>query len=165
MEKPLRKLPTILLFLLLFWLAGYFREWMFVSVNNLIYYKYNQVVNPRPLNALLKFLDTFDYLTLYYLKYFMTFFFGLIFLMVQYFFLKSLKAAQPLTRMLVLIYLVLFVVSGITMGLGYLFNSDGLKVEYTISRWLLGVAQSPIICLFLLAAARLLPSNIPYEKR
>lgn len=161
----MRKAYWIVLFLLVFWVAGYFREWVFVSINDMISYKFHNQINPRPLNFLLTYLNQFDYTYLYYSKYFLTFGFAGLFFFLQYILLKRIRAEKILLKSLFYGYLLLIVVSGLTMTWGYLFSSTGLLVEYRVSRWLMGVAQSPIICLFLLAAEQLLKSNSSYEKR
>ena len=161
----MRKGWWIVLFLLVFWLAGYLREWFFVSVNDLIFYKYHQQTNPRPLNSILALLNRLDYTTLYYGKYVLTFLFAGLFFGLQFVLLYLLRVERVLIKSLVYGYILLVVVSGLTMVWGYLFSSTGLYVEYRLSRWLMGVAQSPIICLFLLAAEQLLKSNRSYEKR
>jgi hypothetical protein len=50
---------------------------------------------------------------------------------------------------------VLLVVAGLSMAIGYGLSGTLKNDEYTLSRWLLGIAQSPIICLILLAAGNL----------
>ncbi len=161
----MRKSLWIVLFLLVFWLAGYLREWFFVSVNDLIFYKYHEQVNPRPLNSLLLLLNRLDYTTLYYGKYVLTFLFAGLFFGLQYSLLYLIRSDKVLRKTLVYGYVLMLVLSGLTMVWGYYFSSTGLLVEYRLSRWLMGVAQSPIICLFLLAAEQLLKSNRSYEKR
>ncbi|MDP3146184.1 MAG: hypothetical protein Q8N66_12305 [Bacteroidota bacterium] len=43
---------------------------------------------------------------------------------------------------------------------GYFVNGRLQDDEYTVSRWLLGIAQSPIICLILIASEKLYPKSI-----
>jgi hypothetical protein len=45
--------------------------------------------------------------------------------------------------------------AALSMIYGYFVNGRLQDDEYTLSRWLMGIAQSPIICLILLASEKL----------
>ena len=51
--------------------------------------------------------------------------------------------------------MLLLTLAAITMLYGYIVNNRLQDSEYTISRWLLGIAQSPIIFLILIASQKL----------
>jgi hypothetical protein len=42
------------------------------------------------------------------------------------------------------------------MAYAFFISKQLADEEYTLSRWLLGAAQSPVVCLFLLASEKLL---------
>ena len=49
----------------------------------------------------------------------------------------------------------MFALAGLSMIYGYFINGRLQDDEYTVSRWLMGIAQSPIICLILIASEKL----------
>ena len=67
----------------------------------------------------------------------------------------KLTAGKYLSKILVYSYLILFMLAGLSLLAGYFINGRLQDDEYTLSRWLMGIAQSPIICLILLASEKL----------
>jgi uncharacterized membrane protein YwzB len=92
---------------------------------------------------------------IYYSKYLFTLVWIIVFFAISYWALKKMNVAKNILKILTYSYLLLLILAGISMVLGYLINSTLKNDEYTLSRWLLGVAQSPIICLILLASNKL----------
>jgi hypothetical protein len=153
-----RHLKSILILILLFGAAGYFREFFFVHVNRIMYGKYyvrdayeheSMPLVMRPFNAL-------SYSALYYLKYPMTILWVFIFYLLNRFAIGRLSEGKFLFIILNYSYLMLLAGAAISMAVGYFINGRLQDDEYTLSRWLMGIAQSPIICLILLASNRLL---------
>lgn len=56
---------------------------------------------------------------------------------------------------MIYIYALLLVLSGIAMGYNYIFNNQLSGNEYTFSRWLMGIAQSPLVAFFIIASGKL----------
>ncbi|MBL7912865.1 MAG: hypothetical protein JNJ41_17510 [Bacteroidia bacterium] len=73
--------------------------------------------------------------------------------------LKHLTEKKILLKFLVYSYLILLSLAAIAMTYGYFINGHLQDDEYTLSRWLLGIAQSPIICLILIASEKLYPKS------
>jgi general stress protein CsbA len=77
---------------------------------------------------------------------------------VTYFVVKIICVDKKYTRWIIYIYGLLLLLSGISMTYNYIFNSNLDGDEYTLSRWLMGIAQSPLVAFFMIAANKL------YEK-
>lgn len=152
------RIIKIICFLLLFGCLGYFREFFFVNLNNIMFQKYYHHTD-LPIPSVMRFFDSFAYETLYYLKYIYSLLWIVIFFLANYFALKSLSAQKILLKFLVYSYLILLSLAAIAMGYGYFINGHLQDDEYTISRWLLGIVQSPIICLILIASEKLYPKT------
>lgn len=145
-----------LLYLLLFALAGFIREYFFVNYNILLYYVYYPNMEPTHLSDFLKSFEQVPYATLYYLKYPFTLLWTLLFFLITHFAIKHLTGQPFLLRVNKLAYLLVLTLAGLSMLYGWLVNQRLDQDEYTLSRWLMGIAQSPIICLILLASEKLI---------
>lgn len=148
------KLKLLLLFFL-FGITGYFREFFFVQLNVILYQKYyNQTNEAISLAAFMKYFNQFSYSTLYYSKYFFTIVSTLIFYGLNYMALSYLNYKKNI-KFLNFCYLLLLTLASASMLYGYLINNRLQDDEYTLSRWLLGIAQSPIVFIILVAANEL----------
>lgn len=148
------KIRWLVTFLVLFWLLGYLREYFFVNLNNIMYQKYyGHTTLPIP-NSMQYFLSI-SYGSLYYSKYLYTLVSILLFFGLSYLAVKKLSPGEKLAFFLAYSYLILLILAGISMVYGYFINNRLQDDEYTVSRWLLGVTQSPIICLILIASEKL----------
>ncbi|MCW3076601.1 MAG: hypothetical protein JWO32_1210 [Bacteroidetes bacterium] len=154
------KIKWILIFLLLFGILGYFREFFFVHLNNIMYIKYYR--HPTALNVpfVMQPFTSFSYQTLYYSKYFFTVLSVVLFFFSAYFAIIKLTSNKKLVRFLIYSYGLLLILAAISMAYGFVFNQRLQDDEYTLSRWLLGIAQSPIICLILLASENLFNKSV-----
>ena len=80
--------------------------------------------------------------------------------MCNYFTLKKLTNTAFLIKLLFIAYALILLIASVAMLYGYLINNRLQSDEYTLSRWLLGIAQSPLICLILLASEKLYNKSI-----
>lgn len=160
------KLRWLLFFLLLFAAAGYFREFFFVHTNRLMYAKYYSIntYEYEPMPVLMKPFESWTYSALYYSKYPFTLLFTAIFYFLSRITLKKMNTAPVIVKMLNYTYLVMLVLAALSMAYGYFVKDRLQNDEYTLSRWLLGVAQSPIICLILLASEKLYLKSFQSDK-
>jgi hypothetical protein len=101
------------------------------------------------------FNDSLSYKALYYSKYAFTVLSVVIFFLLNYAAVKKLSTEKKLARYLIYLYLILLLLAALSMAYGYFVNNRLQDDEYTVSRWLFGIAQSPIICLILLASEKL----------
>lgn len=155
----------VIIFFILFAAIGYFREKFFVSLNHLMFIKYYGHGNDAPLDPFILFLNGFDYNTLYYLKYPLTLLFIIIFACLSLFSLKYILPDKKLSRWVVYSYLILLTLAGLSMLFGYIVNQRLQDDEYTLSRWLVGIAQSPIITLIILASHQLITQHTNPNKQ
>jgi len=152
------KISRLVFFLILFGCLGYFREFFFVNLNNIMFRKYYNHTD-LPIPSIMLVFDSFSYKTLYFSKYIYTLVWIAIFFFANYMAIKKLTEQKILLRFLTYSYLILLSLAAIAMLYGYFINERLQDDEYTISRWLLGIAQSPIICLILIASEKLYPKS------
>ena len=156
-RNPLYQLKTAIkyaLFFICFAILGFSREFLFVNINNQLYAVYYH--NPNLfLPHSLHFLESLDYATMYYGKYFLTIFYFLAYFSVTYFAVKIICVDKQFTRWIIYIYSLLLILSSIIMAYNYFINNQLDGDEYTLSRWLMGIAQSPLVTFFMIAASNL----------
>jgi len=141
---------------MLFAVLGYCREFFFVQLNIIMYSKYYGNLPPVPTPAVMRVFEAWQYNTLYYSKYLFTILSTAIYYGVNRFTLKKVAAtSMPLVRVLNIAYLLVIFISGVSMLYAYFVTGHLNRDEYTLSRWLMGIAQSPLICLILLASEKL----------
>lgn len=144
-----------LFFFLLFGLVGYFREYFFVHLNNVMFQKYYNTTSELATPKALNFFYSYSYNSLYYSKYFFTTLSFLLFFGLNFFTVKKLINQPIFNRAVLIAYLLMLVIAAVSMLIGYFINHRLQNDEYTLSRWLMGIAQSPIICLILIASQKL----------
>jgi hypothetical protein len=110
------------------------------------------------------FLESLTFETIYYLKYLFTFLFFIIFYGISILCIKFISKEKVLVKWLHISYLTLFVLSGFAMLWAYFIKLDLGDEEYTFSRWLMGIAQSPLPVLFILATSKLSRDLNKHEK-
>lgn len=159
------KIIKIIIFLLTFGFLGLFREYVFLNINNVIYFKYyKNTTMPIPFGF--SWLTHFSYSFLYFIKYPLTIGFVSIYFLFNYFFLKMFNVYPIYLRLLIYAYIIIVVISTVLMLYAYFFHQKLNEDEYSISRALMGLAQSPLIS-FVLFALYLWDKNkfTSHEKR
>lgn len=142
------------IFLALFAILGFSREFLFVNINSQLYRLYYGHSN-LPLPESLYFLNNFDFNTLYYLKFPLTILFFLIYLITSVFSVRILSDNKKYGVWVIYIYALLLILASLTMAYNYFINKDLGGDEYIFSRWLMGIAQSPLVAFFIIAAGAL----------
>lgn len=137
-----------------FAILGFSREFMFVNINSQLYAVYYKNPNLH-LPSSLYFLTYLDYTTLYKGKYLLTIIYYIVYFLTSYFAVKIICNDKQYTRWILYIYALLFVLSGIVMIYNYFINNQLDGNEYTFSRWLMGIAQSPLVAFFMIATSTL----------
>lgn len=143
-----------ILFISIFAALGFSREFVFVNLNNRLYslfYQHNDYILPNSLS----FFNQFDYDTLYYIKYPLTVLYFLAYFFTSYFTIKQLSSHKKIAQSVIYIYLILLALASISMLYNYFVNEKFDGDEYTFSRWLMGIAQSPLVAFFMLASSKL----------
>lgn len=152
-----------LIILVIFAFLGFSREFLFVNINNQLYklyYNNPSIIIPDSL----KFIESFEYRTLYYLKYPLTLIYFLAYFLTTYFSVRIMINHKKYTIWVIYIYALLLILAGITMAYNYFINQDLGGEEYTFSRWLMGIAQSPLVAFFIIAAGTLYQKFQPETK-
>lgn len=151
----MNKLYKYLFFFLLFAALGFLREFFFVNLNNILFMLYYQREGELPVPDLMSWALNFSYDQLYYSKYLFTLLCTLMYFALSYWALKSLTGKRFFLKVLFYAYLSFFVVSAFSMLYAWFVKEKLNEDEYTLSRWLMGVLQSPVVCLILLASEKL----------
>lgn len=143
-----------IIYIFVFAFLGFSREFVFVNINSRLYslfYKHNDFLLPKSLS----FFNQFDYDTLYYIKYPLTILYFLAYLIASYLIVKQFCTGKKITSWVFYIYLILLVLTSISMLYNYFIKEQLDGDEYTFSRWLMGIAQSPLVALFIIASSKL----------
>jgi hypothetical protein len=136
----------ILLLILLLMALGFFRENLFVNINDVLYSKlYNE---PNPIIWYLSFLNNVSYNMVYVAKWFITPFFAFLFWFVQKRLLLILFNEKKIITWLSVLYLSLFLLAGIFFIAGWALGD--IYKGYTFSRLFMGLLQSPVACMILI---------------
>lgn len=132
-------------FIILLFVVGYFRETVFLVINSVI----NK--NPYPYNTSYitppSFLYEYTDRSLILLKWLLTFGFSILFMLLALGFLHFYFRTKKYNQFTIIIYLVLIAISGLVSIFGIIFNN--FDDVYTLSRFLIGLVQSPLIPLAL----------------
>jgi hypothetical protein len=130
---------------------GFFRENLFVNINDVLYSKlYNE---PNPIIWYLSFFKDASYNTIYIAKWFITPFFAFVFWFVQKRLLLVIFNEKKTTMWLSILYLSLFLLAGIFFVAGWALGD--INTGYTFSRLFMGLLQSPVACMILIPTAYL----------
>lgn len=158
-------LIKLFFFLIFFIILGLFREYVFININNILYFKYYKHTSvPIPFGF--GYLTKLSYAGLYYLKYPLTILFVALYYVSNRFFLKQFQVSRLYIQILNISYLFLLFISALLMLYAYLSHQKLNDDEYSVSRALMGLAQSPLISFVLFAVYLWDKNKLPhYEKR
>jgi hypothetical protein len=151
----MKKAKWLLFFFVLFGVLGYVREFFFLNLNILLFETYYHSVSQVPVPPVMEVFRLSSYDSLYYSKYLYTLLSVLIFFAASYVAIKKLTRSPLAVKVLLATYGVMLLFAMLSMLYGYFVNKRLQDDEYTLSRWLMGIAQSPIICLILVASENL----------
>lgn len=152
MKNSVKKYLLLLLILCIILFLGYYRDFVFVTINAILQAKDYEAQYTPP--ASLQFLDQFPYGTLMNLKWLLTLLFSIVYLLVALVTLRVLFNKKRYNRITIGVYAVVMLISGMFMLTGYLFQGSSAKM-YEFSRYLMGMAQSPVILMILIPAFKL----------
>lgn len=153
-----------LLFFLLFAFSGYYRQKFFLAYNHLMYIKYYNQPTDAPLDNIAGMFNNTSYQTMYYLKYPLTILSVAVFFLLNFLAVKYTSNEKKLLKWLTYTYALLLSLAAVSMLYGYFIHQRLQDDEYTLSRWLLGIAQSPLIALIIIASGQLLQHQQTPEK-
>jgi len=150
----LKSVIKYLIFISIFALLGFSREFVFVNINSRLsslYYNNNNFILPNSLS----FFSRFKYNDLYKIKYVLTILFFIVYFSCSYYAVKQFYQNKKITNWVIYIYIILLALAVICSLYNYFFSKDLGGDDYTFSRWLIGIAQSPLIAFFMLASGKL----------
>lgn len=156
----MKKVYIGFIYLLVFIVLGYSREFFFVHLNNILYLKYYGH-SSLPVPSVMSIFHSWSYETIYWSKYLFTFISLGLFFGLNYFTVLHISQQKKVVKFISYTYLLLLILSSISMGIGYFINGRLQDDEYTLSRWLIGTLQSPIPALFFLATQKLIFTSKP----
>lgn len=142
----------ISVFVLLIIALSFFRESIFININAHMWYLFYEN-DKTHLSSYLKFLKSFSYKEIYWFKLGLTIFFSMIFLFFSCIIIFLIFKEKKLIRWTIFSYLTIILVAGMAYLTGTLFNS--LEQGYLISRFFMGMVQSPFLLIFLIPAFNL----------
>ncbi len=146
----------IVLLLLAYSILGFFREFLFVNINEQMrvtyYHAQDSVLAPS-----MKFLESFSYSNLYYAKFPLTLVFAVIFCFLSCWVIYLMFSERRLVKFTLASFAFVFVLGWLFFLLGY-FSGNG-EFGYTIARFLAGMTESPALLVVLMAAFRLIATR------
>jgi len=134
-----RKIFFLLLLISIIIFFGYLRDFMFIHINREIGIQYYKMANDD-IPASIAWMKNFNYIQLEKFKWFFTFLFSSIYLLLTILVTNILFAKKSFLKLCIYVYIALFAVAFVFMGFGYLFHSFNLK-GYDLSRSLMHIAQ------------------------
>jgi hypothetical protein len=147
---------AICLIVLAFVIVGYLRDFIMVNINYLLDF----VQTPDKefyAHSFFDFLKTASFKQLYYGKYLLTLLFTLFNLALGLAFIRVIFKDKMLTKILVIIYVAVFLAAALIFVAGFLIGS--VDQGYLFARALMGFLQSPVPCAILLLAYPLYKQN------
>lgn len=142
------------LFLVLFAILGFSREFLFVNINDRLYQLYYGHEDSLLPNSL-TFLKNYNYSTIYYSKFGLTILYFLAYLLATYYAVKQITEDLLFSKWVIYIFVIVLVLAGIITLYNYFINQQLNGDEYTYSRWLMGIVQSPLVAFFMIASHKL----------
>ncbi|MEO6902809.1 MAG: hypothetical protein ABI315_06630 [Bacteroidia bacterium] len=153
MNRSIKKYSYIVLLILLITFFGYYRDYIFVSINAHLKALTYDVDSP-PLPAILSFMKDCEYNTIIKIKWVLTFLFMLIYLGISLLALKLIFNNRNYYYIAIGLYMSITLVAGVFMVMGFLIKSTA-PTMYEFSRYIMGLAQSPLILMILIPAFKL----------
>jgi len=152
-----RNISLIILAILVIF-SGYLRDTIFKSMNALLrawdqdqdYY----------LPSFLSFLQDYEYTTVENLKWLLTVLFSIIYLFFSILIIRLLFNEKKYLKIVVFTYLGILILSGLFIFTGFLFSNTS-QTMYEFARYLMGMAQSPIILMILIPTFKLSEKEKP----
>lgn len=151
-SERLKKAVFISLILIISVLLGYLRDSVFKSINALL--RAWDLDQNYSLPSFLSFLENYEYNTLVNMKWVLTFIVSFCYLLIALVTIKVLFHQKKYLKITTLTYAGVLVISGIFILIGLVFTHSSEKM-YEFARYLMGMAQSPIILMILIPAFKL----------
>lgn len=158
--KPLKRISflTIIAFFLLS--LGYYRDFVFIDINARLKALDHNIA--YTLSPSLQFLENYTYNTLLNFKWLLTLLFSAAYLALTILTIQLIFKNKKHNHIILIVYAGLTLISMLFIGTGLLFEKTS-GTMYEIARYLMGMAQSPIILMILIPAIKLSEKEKNYE--
>lgn len=130
-------------------LSGYLRDSIFKSMNALL--RAWDLDQDYYLPRFLSFLENYEYNTIVNLKWVLTLLFSFLYLLFSVIAVKLIFDNRKYLKITFFTYIGIIIFSGLFILLGYIFNGTSEKM-YEFARYLMGMAQSPVLLMILIPA-------------
>jgi hypothetical protein len=148
----MKKLVYLLSIVCIILFTGYYRDSVFKNINALIKAKDFDMDYSMP--GSLHFLQNYNYDTLLNVKWLLTFLFSAIYFLITFVTVKVLFGNKKYGMLTFIAYLAVVSISILLIFTGYIFPALSEKM-YEFARYLMGMAQSPIILMVLIPAFKI----------
>lgn len=152
MNSTIKKYSCLLLLILIITFFGYYRDYIFVSINAYLKALTHDVDSPLPYT--LSFMKHYEYNTIIQIKWVLTLLFTLIYLGISLLALKLIFNNRNYYYIAIGLYVGITLTAGVFTTIGFLIKSTA-PTMYEFSRYIMGLAQSPLILMILIPAFKL----------
>ena len=149
--KPFKKYILLFIIIASLLFVGFYRDFVFKNINALLQAWDNDMDYAMPHS--LDFLRNYEYNTLVNIKWVLTIVFAIIYLIISIFSIKLLFNDKKYIRLTIATYTGILLLSSFIIGIGFVFHHS--EKMYSLARYLMGMAQSPIILMILIPAFKL----------
>lgn len=154
--KKLRIIAFYLLIILLLLAVGYYRDFVFKSINALLQAWDSEVdyyITPS-----LSFIENYEYETIVRLKWLLTMIFSLAYLGISLLAVKFIFDRRSFMKITVFVYMAITALSGCLILIGMIIGSQ--EKMYEFARYFMGMAQSPLVLMILFPVFKLAEKEI-----
>ena len=137
--KLIKNKKFLVLLFLLFGL-GFLRDFIFIQTNIIMFNKWSN--SEYEFHSSMNWLNSFDYWTLYYAKWFLTALFIVLYFILSRHCIKLLFNQKLFLHLLFFFFLLILSFAAGSLFFGWL--TDGLDKGYLFSRLFVGILQSPL---------------------
>lgn len=150
--RSIKKIISLILVAGVIIFLGYYRDFVFKNINALI--QSNELNIDFSMPPSLSIFNNFEYTNLIKIKWLLTIICSAFYLIISIISIKILFENKKYIHIAIGVYIALTLVSAIFMTTGYLFPTLS-KNMYSFSRYLMGMAQSPLILMILIPAFKI----------
>jgi hypothetical protein len=127
--------------------VGYLRDFVFKKLNALLQAWDHDMDYDMP--GFMKFLTSYEYDTVLNIKWLLTFIFWAVYLVIAIVTVKLFFSGRQFLKITIATFVGILLISGTFMLIGVIFSSASDKM-YEFARYLMGLAQSPVILMILI---------------
>ena len=150
--KKIKTISFYLLMIAIILLAGFYRDFVFKSINALLQAWDHDLDYEMP--AGLRFFRNYNYDTIVNFKWLLTLLFSLFYLLIAVAVVRFMFRSRRFVLITVGAYAGILFLSAVFIGIGLVFKANPEKM-YEFARYFMGMAQSPVVLMVLIPAFKL----------